>query len=98
MRVTKAWETINTKDVDDRESQRMRVQGLERSPKGALTFNAEEDLPKQSSKEIREGSSGSGKPRTESIHRDSGEVPGGPAVRTLRFHCQGRGFILWLGN
>lgn len=50
MRVTKAWETINTKDVDDRESQRMRVQGLERSPEGALTLNAEEDLPAKEAK------------------------------------------------
>lgn len=26
------------------------------------------------------------------------EFPGGSAVRTLRFHCQGGGFSHWLGN
>lgn len=50
MRVTKAWETINTKHMDDRESRRMRVRGLERSPKGALTLTAEEDLPAKEAK------------------------------------------------
>ena len=27
-----------------------------------------------------------------------GEFPGGPVVRTPRFHCCGGGFNLWLGN
>ena len=26
------------------------------------------------------------------------EIPGGPVVRTLRFHCRGDGFDPWLGN
>ena len=26
------------------------------------------------------------------------EYPGSPAVRTLRFHCQGYGFNPWSGN
>ena len=26
------------------------------------------------------------------------ELPGGPVVRTLSFHCQGLGFNPWLGN
>ena len=27
-----------------------------------------------------------------------GDFPGGPVVRTLRFHCSGQGFNPWLGN
>ena len=26
------------------------------------------------------------------------DFPGGPVVKTLRFHCRGRGFDPWLGN
>ena len=27
-----------------------------------------------------------------------GEFPGGPVVKTLRFHCRGHGFNPWSGN
>ena len=26
------------------------------------------------------------------------DFPGGPVVKTLRFHCRGHGFYPWLGN
>ena len=28
----------------------------------------------------------------------TGDFPGGPVVKTLRFHCRGHGFDPWLGN
>ena len=27
-----------------------------------------------------------------------GDIPGGPAIKTLCFHCRGHGFDPWLGN
>ena len=30
--------------------------------------------------------------------KNSWEFPGGPVVRTLHFHCQGRRFNPWLGT
>ena len=40
--------------------------------------------------------------RSTVIHRGKGtsswDFPGGPVVRTSRFHCRGHGFDPWLGN
>lgn len=70
MRVTKERETINTKDMVERQLEN-ESQGLGTESRGAPTFNAEEELPakeaKGSSKEIGEGSLVTGKPREESI-------------------------------
>ena len=27
-----------------------------------------------------------------------GDIPGGPVIKTLCFHCRGHGFDPWLGN
>ena len=32
------------------------------------------------------------------IQSEVRDVPGGPVVKALRFHCRGHGFDLWSGN
>lgn len=69
MRVTKEWQTINTKVMDEREHEN-ESQGLGTESQGAPAFTAEEDLPaRKATKEQQgdwEGSLASGKPRKES--------------------------------